>query len=94
MDRAAALKPAMAAIVITKERLLHLARLVGFSTLFAALLMHFLEWSRMAAFGLSVTVVCQVNAAIMQQIDAKARADEKNEQRTLRAAEGSAKKRR
>ena len=83
----------MAAIVITRERLRHLAVLVGCSILFAVLLMHLLDWGRMVAFGLSVTTVCQVNAAIVSERERLARAEEKTEQRSQRAAEGSTKKR-
>ena len=74
----------MAAIVISKERLLHLALLVGCSAAFALLLMYLLEWSRMAAFGLSVTTVCQVNSVIVGERDKKAKAEEKALQRSER----------
>ena len=84
----------MAAIVLTRARLLHLALLVGVSAVFALLLMYGLEWGRMAAFGLSVTTVCQVNGAIVGEREKKAKAEEKAMQRSERhQAEGSTKKR-
>ena len=83
----------MAAIVISKERLLHLALLVGCSVAFAMLLMYVMDWSRMAAFGLSVTTVCQINTVVVGERDKKAKAEEKALQRSERKeTEGSTKK--
>ena len=83
----------MAAIVITKERLLHLAVLVGCSSAFALLLMYVMGWSRMAAWGLAVTTVCQVNKVVVDERDKRAKAEEKALQRSERKeTEGSTKK--
>ena len=83
----------MAAIVITKERLLHLAVLVGCSSAFAMLLMYVMGWSRMAAFGLAVTTVCQINTVVVGERDKRAKAEEKALQRSERKeTEGSTKK--
>lgn len=83
----------MAAIVLTRARLLHLALLIGCSTACALLLIYGLDWSRMTAFGLSVSVVCQVNGAIVGEMDKKAKAEEKATQRSERhQIEGSTKK--
>lgn len=85
----------MAAIVLTSDRLLHLALLVGLSTLLALLLMHWLEWGPTAAFGLSVTTVCQVNAAIVKEKEKVAEAAEAAAHRAeKKEGVGSTKKRR
>ena len=83
----------MAAIVITKERILHLAVLVGCSSAFALLLMYVMGWSRMAAWGLAVTTVCQINKVVVDERDKRAKAEEKALQRSERKeTEGSTKK--
>ena len=83
----------MAAIVISKERLLHLAVLVGCSSAFALLLMYVMGWSRMAAWGLAVTTVCQINKVVVDERDKRAKAEEKALQRSERKeTEGSTKK--
>ena len=84
----------MAAIVLTSDRLLHLALLVGLSIALALLLMRWMEWGRTAAFGLSVTTVCQVNAAIVKEREKAAAAAEAAAQRAeKKEGVGSTKKR-
>jgi len=84
----------MAAIVLTSVRLRHLALLVGLSAAMALLLMRWLEWGPTAAFGLSVTTVCQVNAAIVKEKEKAAEAAEAAAQRAeKKEGAGSTKKR-
>ena len=70
-----------------------LAVLVGCSSAFALLLMYVMGWSRMAAWGLAVTTVCQVNKVVVDERDKRAKAEEKALQRSERKeTEGSTKK--
>ena len=55
--------------------------------------MYVMGWSRMAAWGLAVTTVCQINKVVVDERDKRAKAEEKALQRSERKeTEGSTKK--
>ena len=53
-------------VTFDRTRILHLLALVGFSWLGGHLLVTYLEWSYLSAFGLSVTLVCQCSNVYLQ----------------------------
>ena len=56
-------------VSLDSRRLAHLLLLVGLSYAGGTLtLWWFPDWSLTAAFGLAITIVCQVNAAVLQVV--------------------------
>jgi hypothetical protein len=55
-------------VTLDSGRLLHLLVLLGLSYAGGKLVLHCLDgWSPMSAYGLAITVVCQVNNVLVQQ---------------------------
>ena len=84
----------MAAIVLTRERLLHLALLIALSTLGALALIQLFEFTTLAAFGASITVVCQVNAAVVSEKEKRRKAEELAAQKAEKREQGGSTKKR
>mmetsp|Transcript_8523 Transcript_8523/g.14142 ORF Transcript_8523/g.14142 Transcript_8523/m.14142 type:complete len:92 (+) Transcript_8523:134-409(+) len=54
-------------VTVDPLRLLHLALLLGVTYAVGQLLMHYFEdWTPLAAYGLGVTIVCQLSSAFMK----------------------------
>lgn len=54
-------------VSLDSSRLLHLLVLLGVSYAGGKLVLHFLDgWSPLSAYGLAITVVCQVNNVLVQ----------------------------
>ena len=54
-------------VSLDSSRLLHLLVLLGVSYAGGKLVLHFLDgWSPLSAYGLAITVVCQVNQILLQ----------------------------
>jgi hypothetical protein len=57
----------MANFSVDRDRFLHLLLLLGLSYALGKLLLYFIEdWSPTAAYGLAITVVCQVSNAVLK----------------------------
>jgi membrane protein required for beta-lactamase induction len=78
----------MAFTINTSPRhLAHLALLVAISSALALMLIRFLEFGVLTAFGVAVTAVCQANSSIAAHTELTQRALDVADEKARRAAE-------
>ena len=78
-------------LVIERNRIVHLGVLIGASAAIAELLQYYFEFQGLAAYGFAVTVVCQINSAILSAKE-RAAAEEKAAAKAAKAEEKAAAK--
>jgi hypothetical protein len=74
----------MANVSLDRSRLLHLLLLLGLSYAGGKLLLYCIEdWSPTAAYGLAITVVCQVSNAVLKLTTQEAEGNDHDGKKTI-----------